>query len=54
MEVVKHIQEGRWSDATDAWGRTQGVIEDATNGVNFYNILKWGGSEPSALFAGIL
>ena len=52
MTVVKCIQEGRWSDATEAWGQTQEVIENATNGVNFYNILKWGGTEPSALFAG--
>ena len=52
MTVVKCIQEGRWSDATEAWGQTQEVIENSTNGVNFYNILKWGGTEPSALFAG--
>lgn len=54
MEVVKHIQKGEWLNATTAWGMTQYVVETTTNGVNFYNILQWGGREPSSLLKGTM
>lgn len=52
QKVVNSIQAGDWSTATDQWGAAQTVVELSTNGVNFYNILKWGQEEKSSLFAG--
>ena len=51
-KLLDLIAAGRWRDATDQWGAIQGVVSAVTNGVNFYNILKWGGSEPSSLMKG--
>ena len=45
------IEAGRWTEATQRWGSTQTAVVIATNGVNFYNILKWG-QEESSLFSG--
>ena len=46
--VTQLIHAGQWLSATDAWGVAQSVVSKTTNGVNFYNILKWGGSEPGS------
>ncbi|KAH3862982.1 retinoid-inducible serine carboxypeptidase-like [Dreissena polymorpha] len=50
--VASSINAGKWSDATDAWGSTQTVVDLQTNGVNFYNILKWDQEETSRLYQG--
>lgn len=33
------IAAGRWLDATQQWGRTEWLIQDETDGVDFYNVL---------------
>ncbi|KAL3878075.1 hypothetical protein ACJMK2_035707 [Sinanodonta woodiana] len=47
QKVAQAIQMGDWTQATEAWGSAQDVVEQKSNGVNFYNILQWGGSEPT-------
>ncbi|XP_052817805.1 retinoid-inducible serine carboxypeptidase-like [Mya arenaria] len=51
-KVLQDIAAGQWSEATGAWGSTQTVVDLQTNGVNFYNILKWGQQESSSRFTG--
>ncbi|KAF5304999.1 hypothetical protein FQR65_LT07790 [Abscondita terminalis] len=34
------LDAGRFEEATNAWGATEGVIMDVSNSVDFYNILK--------------
>ena len=46
------IDSGKWSESTEAWGSAQTTVELTSNGVNFYNILKWGALEESAMFKG--
>ncbi|KAL4237914.1 Retinoid-inducible serine carboxypeptidase [Mactra antiquata] len=48
--VADSITKGQWREATDLWGASQTVVVENTNGVNFYNILKWGQGESSSLF----
>ena len=50
--LLDDVAAGRWKEATQRWGAIQTTVSSVTNGVNFYNILKWGGSEPSSLFEG--
>ncbi|MCJ8739543.1 hypothetical protein PDJAM_G00048300 [Pangasius djambal] len=38
-EVQKAIEQEQYDTATQLWGVTENVIEQNTNGVNFYNIL---------------
>lgn len=33
------VRDGRWSDATNEWSRTEGVVMSVTHGVDFYNVL---------------
>ena len=54
MNKIKvNIQNNEWGKATANWGSTQTVVDLTTNGVNFYNILKWGQEEKCSLFEGI-
>jgi len=50
--VQESIDKGQWGTATDLWGSVQTQVVLNTNGVNFYNILKWGQEEHSSLFSG--
>ncbi|XP_053392637.1 retinoid-inducible serine carboxypeptidase-like isoform X1 [Mercenaria mercenaria] len=50
-KITELIADGQWDKATSQWGSTQTVVELATNGVNFYNILKWGQEGKSSMFA---
>ncbi|KAF7698291.1 retinoid-inducible serine carboxypeptidase [Silurus meridionalis] len=38
-EVQKAIEEGQYDTATELWNVAENVVEQNTNGVNFYNIL---------------
>ncbi|KAI5628830.1 retinoid-inducible serine carboxypeptidase precursor [Silurus asotus] len=38
-EVQKAIEEGQYDTATELWNNAENVVEQNTNGVNFYNIL---------------
>ncbi|XP_069511051.1 retinoid-inducible serine carboxypeptidase [Ambystoma mexicanum] len=38
-QVMDAINRGKYKDATDLWSQTEDVIEENTDGVNFYNIL---------------
>ncbi|XP_062874789.1 retinoid-inducible serine carboxypeptidase [Trichomycterus rosablanca] len=38
-EVQKAVEQGEYESATQLWSVTENVIEQNTNGVNFYNIL---------------
>nr|AAH66718.2 Serine carboxypeptidase 1 [Danio rerio] len=37
--VMEAVQQGDYLKATDLWSMTENVVEQNTNGVNFYNIL---------------
>jgi len=37
--VTNAVNTQNWSQATQLWGSNEGVIEQVSNGVNFYNIL---------------
>ncbi|XP_060586124.1 retinoid-inducible serine carboxypeptidase-like [Ruditapes philippinarum] len=50
--IEQNIHDGKWEDATSNWGATQTIVALTTNGVNFYNILKWGQDETCRLFKG--
>ena len=39
------LDQGKFDNATQLWSQTESVVEAKTNGVNFYNILNWSGSE---------
>ncbi|XP_045613370.2 retinoid-inducible serine carboxypeptidase [Procambarus clarkii] len=39
-EVSDAVQAGKMGQATELWGQAEDLIENVTNGVNFYNILK--------------
>jgi serine carboxypeptidase 1 len=41
------VNAGKWTDATNCWSNNQGVIEEASAGVDFYNILNRSGNDPS-------
>ncbi|XP_046553746.1 retinoid-inducible serine carboxypeptidase-like [Haliotis rubra] len=45
QETAVLVHQGQWVNATVQWGITEDVVEKVTNGVNFYNILDWAGSE---------
>ena len=36
------VARGDWAGAINAWGQTEGVVGDQTDGVDFYNVLKHG------------
>ncbi|XP_066120115.1 retinoid-inducible serine carboxypeptidase [Saccopteryx bilineata] len=38
-QVLDAINKGRYKEATQLWGQAEAVIEQNTDGVNFYNIL---------------
>ncbi|XP_037351330.1 retinoid-inducible serine carboxypeptidase [Talpa occidentalis] len=38
-QVLDAINKGRYKEATELWGEAENVIEQNTDGVNFYNIL---------------
>nr|XP_053645516.1 retinoid-inducible serine carboxypeptidase-like isoform X1 [Cherax quadricarinatus] len=40
QEVSDAVKAGKLGPATELWGETENLIENVTNGVNFYNILK--------------
>lgn len=48
-KALELIKSGQWTEATDQFNKCEGVVEEASNGVNFYNILKWGSDERSSL-----
>ena len=33
--------EGRWEDSTSYWYKTQEVVQNRTNGIDWYNILHY-------------
>ncbi|XP_064598929.1 retinoid-inducible serine carboxypeptidase-like [Liolophura sinensis] len=39
------VDAGKWTEATNSWSVTEDIVEQTTNGVNFYNILQWGSAE---------
>ena len=41
MATKEAVDKGQWLNATDLWGKTEGVIANWTNGVNLYNIIDW-------------
>ncbi|XP_033737021.1 retinoid-inducible serine carboxypeptidase-like [Pecten maximus] len=41
-KALEYIQSDQWTKATDQFNICEGVVEENSNGVNFYNILKWG------------
>ena len=50
--IAKSAASGQWVKATDEWSAMEDQVESSTDGVNFYNIQIWGGSEKrSLLFA---
>ncbi|XP_060067140.1 retinoid-inducible serine carboxypeptidase-like [Ylistrum balloti] len=44
-KALRYIQSSQWTTATDQFNICEGVVEETSNGVNFYNILKWGSEE---------
>ncbi|BFZ17204.1 hypothetical protein BsWGS_20243 [Bradybaena similaris] len=44
-QVAELIKEGKYSEATNAWGDAESTVELISGGVNFYNILDWSGSD---------
>ena len=44
-KMQQQINQGLWLNATEQWGQVQNAVGMQTNGVNFYNILKWGAEE---------
>uniref|UniRef100_A0A8B9HHP8 Carboxypeptidase n=1 Tax=Astyanax mexicanus TaxID=7994 RepID=A0A8B9HHP8_ASTMX len=40
-DVQQAVQQGQYQKATQLWSVTENVVEQNTNGVNFYNILTW-------------
>ncbi|OWF39721.1 Retinoid-inducible serine carboxypeptidase [Mizuhopecten yessoensis] len=44
-QALDYIQSGQWTKATDQFSECENVILENSNGVNFYNILKWGADE---------
>lgn len=42
------VDEGKWLEATNSWSVTEDIVEQTTNGVNFYNILQWGAAQRNA------
>ncbi|XP_050391010.1 retinoid-inducible serine carboxypeptidase [Patella vulgata] len=45
MKTKMFIEKDLFLNATAEWGATESIVEQVTNGVNFYNILEWGGSD---------
>ncbi|XP_076453071.1 retinoid-inducible serine carboxypeptidase-like isoform X2 [Babylonia areolata] len=45
--IAALIKDGQWAKATDEWSLLEDEVENNTDGVNFYNIQKWGSSEQS-------
>ncbi|ESO87129.1 hypothetical protein LOTGIDRAFT_183527 [Lottia gigantea] len=45
MKTGELLNKGEYYNATQEWSATENIVEQVTNGVNFYNILQWGGSE---------
>ena len=43
METKAAFDAGKFKESTDLWGQTEQQCTDLTGGVNFYNILDWGG-----------
>jgi serine carboxypeptidase 1 len=43
--VEELVKKGDYTEATNAWGTMESVVEEESGGVNFYNILDWGGSQ---------
>ncbi|GFR78356.1 carboxypeptidase [Elysia marginata] len=43
--IERLVMEGKFTEATEAWDRAEGVVGDVTQGVSFYNILKWGSDD---------
>ena len=41
VEISEAVNKEQWKTATGLWSRAEDVVEANTNGVNFYNILKW-------------
>lgn len=44
MQCINATKQGKFKEATALWSQTEGVVEQQTFGVNFYNILQWGKS----------
>jgi len=40
LQTKKAVENGQWEYATNLWGRTEQVIMQVADGVDFYNILK--------------
>ncbi len=41
------VAQGQWAQATNIWGNVENVVEQVTNGVDFYNILQSDGTANS-------
>ncbi|VDL81780.1 unnamed protein product [Nippostrongylus brasiliensis] len=41
----KKVDQNQWSQATNCWGNMEDLIEVETDGVSWYNILKYGGQD---------
>ena len=39
LETKKAVESNHWTDATELWSATENVIYQATNNIDFYNIL---------------
>ncbi|ELU03230.1 hypothetical protein CAPTEDRAFT_227023 [Capitella teleta] len=40
-QCVNATLQGKFTEATELWSKLESVVEEETNGVNFYNILSW-------------
>ncbi|RUS90085.1 hypothetical protein EGW08_002127 [Elysia chlorotica] len=44
-KIENLVRAGRFEEATAAWDQAEGVVERASGGVSFYNILQWGSED---------
>ncbi|KAK3761613.1 hypothetical protein RRG08_040308 [Elysia crispata] len=44
-KIESLVMEGKFQEATEAWDEAESVVESASGGINFYNILDWGSQD---------
>ena len=44
-DIELAMASGAFKNATSLWSKMETVVDTATGGVNFYNILDWSGGE---------
>ncbi|CAI0452735.1 unnamed protein product [Linum tenue] len=49
--IKQQISEEKFLEATDAWGRLEGVVSDNSNNVDFYNFMLDSGMDPVSMTA---